>query len=242
MAEATQQLVLALAERLPPAIALGLAAGLLGWLLGLARTSGALGVFGSVVLAFLTLTWPGAALAALSLAIAAIAGRTAHARTHGATRAPRKLGVGSVIALTAVAWPCAAAASASSRPGYWIAAACGALAAGLATWSAYVATTTSPGRPVSLYRLRTATAPGAGLNPVGIVVGISTAFALATTALRLHLLGPGDPVLVVLAAVLAMAAASAPSPRSGDPAIALRALAASAMGAGLAAGLVALIP
>lgn len=242
MPEASVDIVALLSDHLAPAIACGLAAGLLGWLLGLARSHGAVGIAATVAAAFLAAAWPGAILVALTLVVAGLIARLAHAT--GGRSEPRRaarLGCGTVLALTAIAVLCAVLAPQSAAPTYWLGAMCGSLTAALATWTGLVTTAAGSGDRYALWTLRRVSDSDGGLNAVGLLVAAGTTLALAVAGLRLHLVGPGDPAMILIATVVSTATAT--SPRGSAAAAPTRSvLLAAVLGAVLSAALIALVP
>lgn len=241
MPEPSVDVVALVLDRLAPAITCGLAAGLLGWLLGLARSHGGLGIAATVTAAFLAAAWPGAIVVTLTLVVAGLIARVAHA-TGGSDPLPAaKLGGGVVLALTAVALLCAVLALQSVAPTYWLGAMCGSLTAALATWTGRVTTAAGSGDRYALWTLRRVSDPDGGLNAVALLVAASTMLALSVAGLRLHLVGPGDPAMIFIATVASTATATSPG-WSAAAAVTRSVLLAAVLGAILSATLMALVP
>jgi len=227
------------AARLQPAMVIGLAAGALSWLLGLARITGAVATIAVVSLGFLAAGTPFAAMLALGLLGAGAAARLA-SRVAAAPGAPSKLSARAAGAIATVALICSLAALGSPRAGGWLVSMSGALTAALTTWIGLVVSASSTGHRYLLHTLRPVSAPSRGLTAAGFLVGVGAALAIAVVAFAQHVLGPGDPALVLLAAIAATAVATAMSLGPTD-ALSRRAVLASVLGAGIAPALTMLL-
>lgn len=184
-----------LITRLLPAVLFGLAAGGLLWLVGLVRKRAALACAVALAVVFLATRWQGTSLVTTQLALTAMAGRL----LWPGHRLRMRDVVGLTTAGAVVAW----GSFAGAAPAYWNAAAAGALIGAAGAWTGRAGSDRWPGPSVRLLTLRPASS--GGMNGPGIVTGLAMASLLAAAAVALGSLGPGEPALALLGAVLGAA-------------------------------------
>ena len=201
-----------LADRLPAAVAFGLAAGALLWLLGLYRKRGALPTAGMVALALVAAGWPAAILLSVQATACGAVGRVVESR--GALRA--RPGLRDALALGIMPSAAFWGTLLLRYPAYWLALAGSAVCAGTAAWTCWMISSRSTGRRISLPTLRPA-GDDRGVTGNALLLAGALAFALAALSLQLGLVGPGEPAALVFGAAVGLVAATTPAagaPRS----------------------------
>ena len=202
-----------------PALVFGSASAALLWLLGLSRLRGALGAGAVMTSLFGAGQWPAAILGIAALTLAGAVGRLAEAVAEESTESTR-LSLRTTLALAGpaavLAW---AAVLAESSTYVWVAAVA-ALSGGVAVWSGMAMRRSRPGAP----GISWATAAG-------------TAMLLAAVAHQQQLLGPGDGVALVVAALAAL-----PVSRLLGERLSIQVAAGSLLSAAIATGIVRLLP
>jgi len=186
-----------LVTRLLPAVLFGLAAGGLLWLVGLLRKRAALTCAVVLAVVFLAARWQATMLVVAQVTVTAVAGRLLWSG--------HRLRMGDIVGLTGASTLVAWGLFAGSAPAYWSAALVGGLVGAAGAWTGRAGSTRWSGAPLRLLTLRPATS--GGLNGPGIVTGLAVASMLTAAAIGFGMLGPGEPALALLGAVMATAAA-----------------------------------
>lgn len=211
----------AVAAVLWPALVFGSASAALLWLLGLSRLRGALAAGVIMASLFGAGQWPAAILGVAALALAGAVGRLAEAVSEApASPAAPRLSLRATLAIAGpaavLAWTAALIGSSTYA---WVAA-IAALSGGVAVWSG-----------VAMHQARPETA---GIDRA---TAAGAALAVAALARQQHLLGPGDGIALVVAALVAL-----PLARRASKRLSVRVAIGSLVSAGLAAGIVRLLP
>lgn len=173
------------AARLWQAVVFGSISGALLWTIGLTRAHGGLAAAAALAVTLLAGGWGPALLLVVSLVTAGAACRLAGARETPPV-VPVRLGAASVAAITAVAVAVVWLARLWGGAAYASVALTGALAGALATW------------------WHLALSPATERRPAADAAALAIAFLLASSSWSLGLLGPGDGILPVVGAAVAL--------------------------------------